>query len=198
MFAYPGEMSGGEQRRVVIARALINKPRLLLAYEPTSDLDEDTENDIIVLLEELRREAAFGMIVVTHNLELAKRADRMFEMKDGVLTAADLPEGAFHPVRPERRFGHTKLTVPANIVQVRRSAAALDLDASALSGGVGDGEKPCNKVRLLNIKPAKCLASGPFGGTCRSVRQPPKFRHRVKAPLNSPRLVTSSNGGPVS
>jgi ABC-type lipoprotein export system ATPase subunit len=117
MFAYPGEMSGGEQRRVVIARALINKPRLLLADEPTSDLDEDTENDIIVLLEELRREAAFGMIVVTHNMELGKRADRMFEMKDGVLTAADLPEGVFHPVRPERRFGHTKLPVPANIVR---------------------------------------------------------------------------------
>ena len=74
MLAYPGEMSGGEQRRVVIARALINKPRLLLADEPTSDLDEDTENDIIVLLEELRREASFAMIVVTHNLELAKRA----------------------------------------------------------------------------------------------------------------------------
>ena len=94
MLAYPGEMSGGEQRRVVIARALINKPRLLLADEPTSDLDEDTENDIVVLLEELRREASFGMIVVTHNLELAKRADRMFEMKEGMLTATDLPEGA--------------------------------------------------------------------------------------------------------
>jgi ABC-type transport system involved in cytochrome bd biosynthesis fused ATPase/permease subunit len=106
-------MSGGEQRRVVIARALINKPRLLLADEPTSDLDEDTENDIIMLLEELRREAEFGMIVVTHNLELAKCADRMFAMKQGV------PEGAFRPARPERRFGPTMLpATTANIVRL--------------------------------------------------------------------------------
>jgi ABC-type lipoprotein export system ATPase subunit len=126
MLAYPGEMSGGEQRRVVIARALINKPRLLLADEPTSDLDEDTENDIIVLLEELRREAAFGMIVVTHNLKLAKRADRMFEMKQGVLAAADLPESEFHPARPERRFGPTKLAAPANVVRSIDGARAVE------------------------------------------------------------------------
>jgi ABC-type lipoprotein export system ATPase subunit len=126
MLAYPSEMSGGEQRRVVIARALINKPRLLLADEPTSDLDEDTENDIIVLLEELRREASFGMIVVTHNLELAKRADRMFEMKQGMLTATDLPEGAFQPARPERRFGPTKSLVPANIAKPADGAPAVD------------------------------------------------------------------------
>jgi energy-coupling factor transporter ATP-binding protein EcfA2 len=114
-------MSGGEQRRVVIARALINKPRLLLADEPTSDLDEDTENDIIMLLEELRREAEFGMIVVTHNLELAKCADRMFAMKQGV------PEGAFRPARPERRFGPTMLpATTANIVRPMDGSRAVD------------------------------------------------------------------------
>jgi ABC-type lipoprotein export system ATPase subunit len=123
--AYPGEMSGGEQRRVVIARALINRPRLLLADEPTSDLDEDTENDIIALLEELRHEASFGMIVVTHNLELAKRADRMFEMKQGVLAAADLPAGAFQPARPERRFGSPKAAVPANVARPEDGARAV-------------------------------------------------------------------------
>ena len=125
MLAYPGEMSGGEQRRVVIARALINKPRLLLADEPTSDLDEDTENDIIALLEELRREAAFGMIVVTHNLELAKRADRVFEMRQGVLTATDLPEGAFQPARPGRRFGRAKAAVSANVVRPEDGTRAV-------------------------------------------------------------------------
>ncbi|QBR71019.1 ABC transporter ATP-binding protein [Beijerinckiaceae bacterium] len=125
MSAYPGEMSGGEQRRVVIARALINKPRLLLADEPTSDLDEDTENDIIALLEELRREAAFGMIVVTHNLELAKRADRMFEMKQGVLAATDLPEGAMAPARPERRFGPPKVAPAADAARPEDATRAV-------------------------------------------------------------------------
>ncbi|WP_026605787.1 ABC transporter ATP-binding protein [Methylocapsa acidiphila] len=97
MSAYPGEMSGGEQRRVAIARALINAPRLLFADEPTSDLDEDTEDDIITLLEELRRETPCGMIIVTHNLELAKRADRMYHMKHGMLYAPTAPLAPHQP-----------------------------------------------------------------------------------------------------
>jgi ABC-type lipoprotein export system ATPase subunit len=69
---YPNSLSGGEPRRVAIARALINAPPLLLADEPTSDLDEDTESEIIALLEELQRSEAFGFILVTHNLQLGK------------------------------------------------------------------------------------------------------------------------------
>src|SRR3984893_10070535 len=98
--AYPGSMSGGEQRRAVVARALINSPRLLLADEPTSDLDEDTETDIIDLLEELQRTEAFGLALVTHNLELAKRAQRTYEMRQGALAPTDLPEIV---VEPEHR-----------------------------------------------------------------------------------------------
>ena len=75
--AYPGSMSGGEQRRAVVARALINSPPLLLADEPTSDLDEDTEADIIGLLEALQRTEAFGLALVTHDLQLAKRAQQL-------------------------------------------------------------------------------------------------------------------------
>src|SRR4029077_20592354 len=83
MDAYPCSMSGGEQRRVAVARALINAPPLLLADEPTSDLDEDTESDIIDLLEHLQRTESFGFVLVTHDLELAKRAERSFEMRQG-------------------------------------------------------------------------------------------------------------------
>jgi ABC-type lipoprotein export system ATPase subunit len=97
--AYPGSMSGGEQRRVAVARALINAPPLLLADEPTSDLDEDTESDIIDLLEELQRAESFGFVLVTHDLALAKRAERSFEMRQGTLAARELPQLEAAPPR---------------------------------------------------------------------------------------------------
>ncbi len=89
--AFPGELSGGEQRRVAIARALINTPSLLLADEPTSDLDEDTEAEIIELIEELQLSSGFGIILVTHALDLAGRAQRSYEMRDAVLAPFVLP-----------------------------------------------------------------------------------------------------------
>ena len=102
--AYPAELSGGEQRRVAIARALINQPRFLLADEPTGDLDEDTENDVVEMLEGLRAETPFGLLLVTHNLALAKRADRSCVMERGVLDAIDLPAPVLAPAVPTRRF----------------------------------------------------------------------------------------------
>jgi len=102
--AYPGHMSGGEQRRVVIARALINSPRLLLADEPTSDLDEDTEGDIIDLVERLQQSDSFGLVLVTHNLEIARHATRTFEMRQGILEATDLPPVSVEAESRPRRF----------------------------------------------------------------------------------------------
>jgi ABC-type lipoprotein export system ATPase subunit len=101
--AYPGSMSGGEQRRVAIARALVNAPPLLLADEPTSDLDEDTETDIIDLLECLQRTESFGFVLVTHDLQLAKRARCCFEMRQGTLAATDLPQVQAEPQAEPRR-----------------------------------------------------------------------------------------------
>ena len=100
--AYPDSMSGGEQRRVAVARALINAPPLLLADEPTSDLDEDTETGIIDLLEDLQRIESFGFVLVTHDLNLAKRAERCFEMRQGTLAPSDLPQ---IEAAPRRRIG---------------------------------------------------------------------------------------------
>jgi len=91
--AFPGSLSGGEQRRVVVARALINSPRIVLADEPTSDLDEDSEADIIDLFEELQQDEQFGLILVTHNLNLARRAQRIYEMRQGALVTSELPVG---------------------------------------------------------------------------------------------------------
>ena len=102
--AYPGHMSGGEQRRVVIARALINSPQLLLADEPTSDLDEDTEGDIIDLLERLQQSDSFGLVLVTHNLRIAQHATRTYEMRQGILEATDLPPVSVEAESRPRRF----------------------------------------------------------------------------------------------
>jgi lipoprotein-releasing system ATP-binding protein len=83
-----GELSGGEQQRLSIARALITKPKLLLADEPTGDLDGATAERVFALLQELHRENALASVLVTHNLEFAARCDRVLRLKGGRLTAA--------------------------------------------------------------------------------------------------------------
>ena len=85
--AYPSEMSAGEQRRAVIARALINAPSLLLADEPTSDLDEHTEIEIMDQLQGVNRERGITLVVVTHNLALAEQADQVLHIADGLLVS---------------------------------------------------------------------------------------------------------------
>jgi ABC-type lipoprotein export system ATPase subunit len=85
--AYPPEISAGEQRRAVIARALINAPALLLADEPTSDLDEQTEMEIMDQFRDLNRNRGMTVVMVTHNLRLAEQADRIFHIANGGLVA---------------------------------------------------------------------------------------------------------------
>ncbi len=82
---YPSELSGGEQQRVAIARAFINAPEIILADEPTGDLDEETEAEIMAFFEKTNKEKKVTMIMVTHSSELALRAVRRFRMKQGVL-----------------------------------------------------------------------------------------------------------------
>ncbi len=82
----PGELSGGQQQRVAIARALVKEPKVLLADEPTGNLDEDTRDEIIGLLETMWRERGLTMVVVTHDSTVARRAQRIGVMKNGHLT----------------------------------------------------------------------------------------------------------------
>ena len=86
--AFPDRLSGGEQQRVAIARALIHGPDLLLADEPTGNLDEDTSEIVVRLLDELVREAGTTLIVVTHSRELASRMDRVLRVDHGKLVEA--------------------------------------------------------------------------------------------------------------
>jgi len=85
---YPSQLSGGQQRRVAIARALMYDPRVILADEPTGDLDEETENDIMQLFRRLNREKQITFIFITHNRELAGMAQRTLRMTRGNLREA--------------------------------------------------------------------------------------------------------------
>ena len=79
----PGKISGGEMQRVAIARSLVNSPEILLADEPTGNLDSKRSAEIVQILKDLSRDVGLTVIMVSHNLELASQADRQFEMRDG-------------------------------------------------------------------------------------------------------------------
>ncbi len=106
----PSELSGGEQQRVAIARALVKKPQVLLADEPTGNLDEGTRDEIIGLLENLWRQHGLTMVMVTHDSSVAARAQRIGQLKHGRLA---IPPSA--PRSPDQ----SRATGPAEHRRVR-------------------------------------------------------------------------------
>ena len=81
----PSQLSGGQQQRVAIARALVNRPKILFGDEPTGNLDSKTTEDILAMFRQLNREEGLTVILVTHDTEVARYADRVIRMKDGLL-----------------------------------------------------------------------------------------------------------------
>ncbi len=79
----PSELSGGEQQRVAIARALINKPKIILADEPTGNLDEENSQAMMKLLSDYSKKSKTSLVLVTHDISLAQRCDRIIELRDG-------------------------------------------------------------------------------------------------------------------
>ena len=82
----PGQLSGGEQQRVAIVRALANRPQVLLGDEPTGNLDVHTAQDVMDVLIGLVRQEGLAALIATHNIELARRMDRILTLEEGVLT----------------------------------------------------------------------------------------------------------------
>jgi putative ABC transport system ATP-binding protein len=91
MSHYPGQLSGGEQQRVAIARALASGARILLADEPTGNLDRETGEQIIKLLFELKKQEGASLLLITHDRALAKRCDRIAEVRDGKIISGNHP-----------------------------------------------------------------------------------------------------------
>ena len=88
---YPVQLSGGEQQRVSLARAFSNKPAILFADEPTGNLDAETSEKIIKLLFDLNKDAGTTLVIVTHDLDLAARTNRIIKIKGGELIANQIP-----------------------------------------------------------------------------------------------------------
>jgi len=80
---YPGELSGGQQQRVAIARAIVKRPKLILADEPTAALDYSTSIEVLSAIENIVKKHSTTFVMVTHNAEIAKMADRVVKMRDG-------------------------------------------------------------------------------------------------------------------
>src|SRR5271155_2811576 len=139
----PGELSGGQQQRVAIARALVKEPKVLLADEPTGNLDEDTRDDIIGLLETMWRERGLTMVIVTHDSSIARRAQRIGVMKNGRLTFKQPRPGHPRPGQSARTGG--SVSTGANTVPSPRAGLIpADVQPTDVEAGPAGATDPAD------------------------------------------------------
>ena len=93
---YPGQMSGGQQQRVSIARAIVKKPKLILADEPTAALDYTTSIEVLQTIEDIVKTQGTTVMMVTHNVEIAKMADRVVKVRNGKIASIKKNMHPFH------------------------------------------------------------------------------------------------------
>jgi lipoprotein-releasing system ATP-binding protein len=102
--AYPRQLSAGQQQRVVVARALLNQPELLLADEPTSDLDEQTETEIMDMFQQIHRDSGITIVLVTHSTQLVRYGSKSIHMAGGVIDTAGDNSGKGMGIRGQNGF----------------------------------------------------------------------------------------------
>ncbi|MCG5441286.1 ABC transporter ATP-binding protein [Micromonospora sp. NIE79] len=131
----PNQMSGGEQQRVAIARALVTEPTVLLADEPTGNLDSVTGAAVLELLEQLNAESGVALVMVTHDQEVAARAHRRITMRDGVVVGDSADPRSAHDRPPSVDHGRPATLVPAPSAEPRSASGSGPGHPSGGSGG---------------------------------------------------------------
>ena len=142
MHHLPNQLSGGQQQRVAIGRALITRPAILLADEPTGNLDTRSSNEIMELLKLSNRKYKQTVIMITHNLELARQADRVLTIEDGVVESR-IGVSAIEDSVVESRSGAS--AIEDGVVESRRGASAIDDGVVESKRGVSTIEDSVSK-----------------------------------------------------
>ncbi len=175
---YPGELSGGQAQRVAIARALAANPPLILADEPTGNLDSASGEEIVSLLTALAHEDGHSVVIVTHNEEFAARADRVLRMRDGVLheeRLRNVPEVP-QPPAPTEGMSHVKwpalyrLALHSLTRRVSRGiltglGIAIGVAAMILLVGLGSGIKSHVVGSVVSLGPLTAVNVSPQSGS---------------------------------